>query len=52
MLSAEDNDILCRVGPGAPMGNLIRQYWLPAIRTDELPPPIARPCVSALSAKT
>jgi len=43
MLSAEDNDILCRVGPGTPMGNLIRQYWLPAIRTDELPAPDCPP---------
>src|SRR3990172_8105953 len=37
MLSKEDNQLLCRVGPGTPMGNLMRQYWLPAIRSDELP---------------
>ncbi len=37
MLSKEDNDILTRVGPGTPMGNLIRQYWMPAFRVDELP---------------
>ncbi|HEY4685683.1 MAG TPA: Rieske 2Fe-2S domain-containing protein [Dehalococcoidia bacterium] len=37
MLSKEDNELLCRVGPGTPMGNLMRQYWLPAIRSDELP---------------
>src|SRR3972149_5111100 len=30
MLSKEDNQLLCRVGPGTPMGNLMRQYWLPA----------------------
>src|SRR5579864_6180721 len=29
MLSKEDNDLLCRVGAGAPMGELLRQYWLP-----------------------
>ena len=29
MLSAEDVDLLCRVGPGTPMGTLMRQYWLP-----------------------
>ena len=30
MLSKKDNEILCRVGPGTPMGNLMRQYWIPA----------------------
>jgi phthalate 4,5-dioxygenase oxygenase subunit len=43
MLSAEDNDILCRVGPGTPMGNVMRQYWIPAIRSDELPAPDCPP---------
>ncbi len=37
MLSEQENEYLCRVGPGTPMGNLMRQYWLPAIRSDELP---------------
>ena len=37
MLSKEDNELLCRVGPGTPMGNLFRQYWLPAMKSDELP---------------
>jgi phenylpropionate dioxygenase-like ring-hydroxylating dioxygenase large terminal subunit len=35
MLSTADEH-LCRIGPGTPMGNLMRQYWLPAIRSDEL----------------
>jgi phenylpropionate dioxygenase-like ring-hydroxylating dioxygenase large terminal subunit len=43
MLSAEDNDILCRVGPGTPMGNVMREYWIPAARTDELPAPDCAP---------
>jgi phenylpropionate dioxygenase-like ring-hydroxylating dioxygenase large terminal subunit len=43
MLSQEDNELLCRVGPGTPMGNLMRQYWLPAIRSDELPSPDCPP---------
>src|SRR6266571_3457642 len=43
MLSKEDNDFLCRVGPGTPMGTLMRQYWIPAIRSDELPEPDGRP---------
>jgi phenylpropionate dioxygenase-like ring-hydroxylating dioxygenase large terminal subunit len=43
MLSTEDNDLLCRVGPGTPMGDLFRQYWLPAVRSDELPAPDSPP---------
>ena len=43
MLSKQDNETLCRVGPGTPMGNLMRQYWLPAIRSDELPSPDSPP---------
>ena len=30
MLSIEHNDILTRVGPGTPMGELMREYWIPA----------------------
>src|SRR5262249_36744571 len=37
MLSAEDNDRLCRVGPGTSMGALLRQYWLPFAPSTELP---------------
>ena len=37
MLSKEDNDLLCRVGPGTPMGDLMRQYWIPAVLSSELP---------------
>ena len=29
MLSREDNELLCRVGPATPMGTLLRQYWIP-----------------------
>ena len=31
MLSQADNELLTRVGPGTPMGNLMRQYWMPAM---------------------
>jgi phenylpropionate dioxygenase-like ring-hydroxylating dioxygenase large terminal subunit len=37
MLSTEDNELLCRVGPGTPMGALLRQYWIPALLSTELP---------------
>nr|ART40126.1 K163 [uncultured bacterium] len=31
-----DNEILTRVGPGTPMGELMRQYWIPALMSSEL----------------
>jgi phenylpropionate dioxygenase-like ring-hydroxylating dioxygenase large terminal subunit len=37
MLSVEENELMCRVGPGTPMGDLMRQYWLPALMSSELP---------------
>ncbi|HLF78673.1 MAG TPA: Rieske 2Fe-2S domain-containing protein [Dehalococcoidia bacterium] len=43
MLNAQDNEYLCRIGPGTPMGNFMRQYWMPAIRSDELPAPDCPP---------
>jgi phthalate 4,5-dioxygenase oxygenase subunit len=30
MLSREENDLLTEVGPGTPMGALMRRYWIPA----------------------
>ncbi|MGH7932308.1 MAG: Rieske 2Fe-2S domain-containing protein [Candidatus Binataceae bacterium] len=36
MASAKDKEILTRVGPGTPMGELMRQYWLPAAMSREL----------------
>lgn len=32
----QQNDVLTRVGPGTPMGELMRQYWLPAVMSSEL----------------
>lgn len=29
MLTAEDNELLTSVGPGTPMGALLRRYWHP-----------------------
>ena len=43
MLSKEDNEILCRVGPGTLMGNLLRRYWMPALLSSELPAPDCPP---------
>ena len=30
MLTREENELLCRVGPGTPMGTMLRRYWIPA----------------------
>src|SRR5215469_13899539 len=37
MLKKEDNELVTRVGPGTPMGNLMRQYWVPAMLSSEVP---------------
>ena len=36
MLSAKQNDLIARVGPGTPAGSLMRRYWQPAALVDEL----------------
>lgn len=33
---ASDNELITRVGPGTPMGQLFRQYWLPACHSYEV----------------
>jgi nitrite reductase/ring-hydroxylating ferredoxin subunit len=38
MLSQQDNELLCRVGRGTPMGELMRQYWMPVLYDWELEP--------------
>jgi len=37
MLSTEDNELLCKVGPGTVGGAMLREYWLPALMSSELP---------------
>ena len=36
MLTQEDNDLLTRVGPGTPGGELLRRYWQPVAAAGEL----------------
>lgn len=43
MLSAEENERICRVGPGTPMGAAIRRYWFPAMLSSDLPEPDCAP---------
>jgi phthalate 4,5-dioxygenase oxygenase subunit len=37
MLRKDINELLTQTGPGTPMGQLFRQYWLPALMAEELP---------------
>ena len=43
MLKKEQNDLLTQTGPGTPMGNLFRRYWLPALLAEELAEPDCAP---------
>ena len=36
MLTAAENERLTRVGPGTPMGNLLRRYWQPVAGAEEM----------------
>jgi len=36
MTPPDDNDLLTRVGPGTPMGEMMRQYWIPALKSSEV----------------
>jgi phthalate 4,5-dioxygenase len=36
IMKKEANEMLTRVGPGTPMGELFRRYWLPALCSNEL----------------
>ncbi|TMJ65918.1 MAG: Rieske 2Fe-2S domain-containing protein [Alphaproteobacteria bacterium] len=43
MLTREENELVTRVGPGTPMGNVLRRYWIPALMSRELPEPDCPP---------
>jgi phthalate 4,5-dioxygenase len=43
VLSAEDNEVLTRVGAGTPMGELLRRYWTPACLSAEIAEPGCAP---------
>ncbi|HSD55005.1 MAG TPA: aromatic ring-hydroxylating dioxygenase subunit alpha [Burkholderiales bacterium] len=43
MLTQTQNDELTRTGPGTPMGDLFRRYWVPALHDWELPEPDCPP---------
>ena len=35
MLTRENNELICRVGPDAAMGKALRRYWLPVLQTSD-----------------
>lgn len=37
MLTVEENQMLTQTGPGTPMGELFRRFWLPVMLADEIP---------------
>jgi phthalate 4,5-dioxygenase len=39
MLSKEENELVTRIGPGTPMGQVMRRYWVPALLAEEIPEP-------------
>jgi phthalate 4,5-dioxygenase oxygenase subunit len=39
MLSKEQNELLTQTGPGTIMGDLMREYWMPAMMSAELQNP-------------
>ena len=43
MLSAEENDLLCRIEGDAPMGALMRRHWIPACMSEEVTDPDGAP---------
>jgi phthalate 4,5-dioxygenase len=43
MLTAEENDLLCRVEGDAPMGRLMRRHWIPACLSEQVAEPDGAP---------
>ena len=43
MLSPQENELLTRTGPGMPMGEVLRRYWIAALLSWEIPEPDCPP---------
>lgn len=43
MLTSAENDMLCRVENGAPMGEIFRRHWIPACLSEEVSEPDGNP---------
>ena len=49
MLTKEENELICRVGPGTPMGGVLRRYWLPVCLAEEVAEPDGPPVAARLA---
>ncbi len=43
MMTGPENELMCRVEGTAPMGQVMRRHWLPALLSEELPEPDGDP---------
>ena len=43
MLTQEENELLVHTGPGTPMGEFFRRFWIPVALTEEIPEPDCTP---------
>ena len=43
MMTAEENDLLCRVEGNAPMGQIMRRHWIAACLSEEVAQPDGAP---------
>ncbi len=43
MLTREENELVTKTGPGTPMGEVMRRYWIPALLSRELAEPDGPP---------
>ena len=43
MLNHEQNERVCRIGPGTAMGRVFRRFWLPVCTSQQLPKPDCNP---------
>ena len=48
MLNDTDNEFLTRIGPGTPMGEYLRRFWMPFLLPEELPAPDCPPVRTTL----
>ena len=43
MLSEQENNLICQVGGGTPMGKVFRRFWMPFLNSSDLPEPDGDP---------
>ena len=43
MMTPAENDLMCRVEGDAPMGQLMRRHWVPALLSEQLAEPDGKP---------